>query len=275
MRNTVNAQVHAPAARLSGAKRPTDAVEYFFDHPKIMRWATNRTSSDRTPVLATFDADNAVIWANRSLLEIARSYKRSRHKLSDEDVATLAHEFARVLEYRDIFQDHFLHAERVAALRRRRSLLVQRSTMESYANRVFLQERKAEEIVQRVKMEILSSFDRSQHGVGLSRDAINDKAEEHASALVSNLRHEFLSSAKKEFSRLHDASGNMAKTAQVSFSTNDDYARATLLVRDIRWLFPTGQSVTLADLVDEMISFRMCLVVPLDPNGQVPASVDG
>lgn len=270
MQNTWNAQVQAPAARPSPARQSTDAVAYFFDHPNILRWPTNRTSSDRTPVLATFDADNAVIWTNRSLLDIAQSYKRARHKLSDEDVATLTHEFARVLEYRDIFQDHYLHADRVAALRRRRSLLVQRSTIESYANRVFAQERKAEEVVQRVKMEILSSFDRSQHGNGLSRDAINDKAAENAATLISNLKGEFISSAKQEFSRLHDGTGNTNERAQITITGVGGNAKATLLVRDIRWLFPTEQSVTLTDLVDEIISFKMCLVVPVDRSDEGP-----
>jgi len=239
------------------------SVEYFFDQPNVVRRPADGAASGRSLVLAAFDADNAVVWANEAFLRLVERKQRNRQHLNDEDVETLTHEFARVLHYRDIFEDHFLHEDRVTALRKRRSLQVTRSTVESYTNQKLAQERRAEELVQRVRMEILSSFDRAQRGRGLSMSAIADKAEEFAAGLVRELRDDYVASARREFSRLHGAGGDVSRSVRDVYSATDSVQKKVLSVRKIRWLFPTDQSATLADLVDELIGFNIDIVVPV------------
>lgn len=177
----------------------------FFDRPYALRRPADKTMTRHRPVLAAFDPDNAIIWANDELRRLVEQNRKSMRVLRDEDAETIAHEFARALKYRDILQDHASHAERVAALRKRRARLIMRSTAESYANRKLAEEREAEEIVQRIRMEILNWFDRAQKGSGLGTRNIGTRAEESAAGIVSKLRRDYLDSAKREFARLHGA----------------------------------------------------------------------
>ncbi len=239
------------------------SVDYFFDQPNVIRRPAKKTASNYVPVLATFDADNATILANEALLNAVDRNRRTRHQLCDEDVETLTHEFARVLQYREIFQDHLTQSDRIEALRKRRSQIVLRSTLESYTNHRLLHERQAEEVVQRVRMEILSTFDRAQHGSGLSSIDITERVEEFTAIFIKTLRRDFVSSARREFVRLRsDRSNNSYPTIGIEYGS--DGARYKVLsMHEMRWLFPVEQSATLADLVDEMISFRMKIVVRL------------
>ncbi len=168
--------------------KTTLSVDYFFDQSNAVRRPANKTATNYVPVLANFDADNAIILANEALFIVVERNRRSQHQLCDEDVETLTHEFARVLQYRDIFEDHLTQSDRIETLRERRSRIVQRSTIESYTNHKLLHERQAEEVVQRVRMEILSSFDRAQHGSGLSTINITEQVEELAAAFIRELR---------------------------------------------------------------------------------------
>jgi len=258
--NYPHSDLVASRARDNATKR---SVNYFFDRPNIVRRPGNKTALERDPVLAAFDADNAVIWANQVLLDfVERNRGRTKH-LGDEDVETVAHEFARALQYRDILEEHFVHMDRVAALRKRRSLQVARSTVESYANQKLARERKAEEVVQRVRIEILSAFDRAQRGSGLSATDIADKAEEIAAGMVRDLRDDFTAIARQEFVRLHSEGGDVSRSVSDVYSESDGIQKQVLPVRDLRWLFPVDQSPTLADLVDEIISFELQIIVPV------------
>jgi len=241
----------------------TKSVDYFFDQPNVIRRPANKTASNNVPVLATFDADNAIVLANEALLKAVERNRRTRHQLCDEDVETLTHEFARVLQYREIFQDHLTQSDRIDALRKRRSQIVLRSTLESYTNHRLHNERQAEEVVQRVRMEILSAFDRAQHGSGLSSIDITERVEEFTAVFIKTLRQAYLSSASREFTRLKNhRSNNAYPTDGIKYGSGG--ARYKVLsMREMRWLFPVEQSSTLADLVDQMISFRMKIVVPL------------
>ena len=91
----------------------TQSVDYFFDQPNAVRRPANRTATSYVPVLATFDADNAIILANEALLNTVKRNLRARRQLRDEDVETLTHEFARVLQYRDIFEDNLTQRARI------------------------------------------------------------------------------------------------------------------------------------------------------------------
>jgi hypothetical protein len=105
-------------------------------------------------------------------------------------------------------------------------------------------------------MEILNSFGRAGRQTGLRIDEITAKAEESAAGIVGTLRKDYLDSAKREFARLHRS----AETADGDSA--EQLSNGTVLrVRDIRWLFPTELSPTLADLVDEIIGFRIDIVV--------------
>ncbi len=258
--------VRSTSLSTASSKRATrsDSVEYFLDHPNILRRPANKTTSNHDPVLATFDADNAIIWANGTFLTIAQRNERSRRALGDEDVETLTHEFVRALHYREIFQDHYLHEDRVRELRKLRTRIIMRSTPESYANRILAEERRAEETAQRVRMEILSSFDREQNGNGISMLDIENQAEENAAGLFRVVRDEYRSSAKREFARIHGAGGDKSRAFGGNGFAAQSAGSTVILLRDLRWLFPLDKSATLADLVDELIGFRMSIVVPTD-----------
>ena len=241
----------------------TKSVDYFFDQPNAVRRPANRTATSYVPVLATFDADNAIILANEALLNTVKRNLRARRQLRDEDVETLTHEFARVLQYRDIFEDNLTQRARIEALRKRRARIVLRSTIESYTNHRLYNERLTEEVVQRVKMEILSSFDRAQHGSGLSATNISNNVEEIAAVVVRGLRRDFASSARREFARLKSRMDtHIQQDSAIDFGSSH-VRHEVLSMRELRWLFPVKLSVTLADLVDEMISFDMRIVVPI------------
>ena len=253
---------------LNKQDRTSRPVRVFFDQPCILRRPADRTAPKHAPVLAAFDADNAVIWANEALLDSFERNRLTQQKLSDEDVETLAHEFARVLEYRGVLEDHYLHEERVHAIRKRRSRQVMRSTIESFANRKLAEERRAEETAQRVRMEILSSFDKAQHGPGFSENDIASKADEQAAGVVNRFRKDYLSTARRDFFRLHSAGGEISRLIDTPEKDTSKFRKKAFSVRDLRCLFPLAQSATLADLVDEMIYFRMSIVVAIASTGK-------
>ena len=242
--------------------KPVQRVAFtFFGRQNVVRRPANRTSTTDTPVLAAFDPDNAVVWANEVLAATVARNRDTRRVLRDEDTETLAHEFARVLQYRDIFQEYDSYNDRVAALRKRRSRMIMRSTSESYANQKLFEERQAEEVVQRIRMEILDSFDRGQRGAGIGIRNIATRAEESAASIVRGLRADYLSSARGEFARLHSglyASADMVKHGAMEPPCTKG---KVLEIREIRWLFPTSLSPTLADLIDEITGFGIDIVI--------------
>jgi hypothetical protein len=244
--------------------KPASIVAYsFFDRPHAVRRTANRTAASRVPVLAAFDPDRAVIWANGELRTNVEKNRKAMRVLGDEDTETLAHEFARVLPYRDIFQDHLTRANQLAALRRRRTRMIMRSTAESYANQKLLEERRAEEVVQRIRMEILNSFGRATHGTGLPAGDLSAKAEESAADIIGTLRSDYLDSARREFARLHSV---LRETTGATAADSAQRAPSGTVYRvgDIRWLFPTKLSPTLTDLIDEIISFPIEIVISPD-----------
>jgi hypothetical protein len=249
-------------------------IPVFFNQPCILRRPADRTAPKHAPILAAFDADNAVIWANETLLENLKRTQLNQQELSDDDVQTLAHEFARLLEYRGIFQDNYLHEDRVRAIRKRRGQQVMRSTIESFANRKLAEERRAEETAQRVRMEILSTFDKAQRGPGFSENDIASKANEQAADLVNKFRKDYLSTARIDFSRLHSAGGEVSRSIDSVDKGADNFRKKVLLVRDIRCLFPLTQSATLKDLVDEMIYLRVKIIVAIASTGIDALKID-
>lgn len=229
----------------------------FLGRPSPARRPANRTSTADTPVLAAFDPDNAVIWANEVFAANVERNRDARRALRDEDTETLAHEFARALQYRDIFREHFQHHDRVAALRKRRAQTIMRSTPESYANRKLAEERRAEEIVQRIRMEIVNSFGHAQRGARPLTDDLSTKAEEWADEVIRTLRTDYLSSARREFSRLNAPASNGKDE-----DTESPVRRGKVFdIRKIRWLFPTRLSPTLTDLVDEVIELEIKIAI--------------
>ena len=185
---------------------PAEIVAYnFLNQPNAVRRPANITRTSHVPVLAAFDPDNAVIWANEELGKIVEKGRRSLRVLRDEDTETLAHEFARALNYREVFQNHLTRSDRSAAIRKQRAQVIMRSTAESYANRRLMEERRAEEVAQQVRMEILSSFDKKEHGSGLTPNDLGTKARESAAGVVNTLRSNYRDCARREFARFHSA----------------------------------------------------------------------
>lgn len=251
------------AGKRSRQDTSTKSVDYFFDQPNAIRRPANMTAMNYVPVLAAFDADNAIIWANEALFNVVERNRRAHYQLRDEDVETLTHEFARVLQYRDIFEDHLTQSDRIEALRKRRSRIVSRSTTESYMNHRLFQERQAEAVVQQVRMEILCSFDRAQHGTGLSASDMSQKVEELTSVFIKDLKQEYRSCARREFARLKSHRGDDARPTNCVEDRYGGDRYKELSIHKLRCLFPVRQSPTLADLVDEIIGLRMKIVVPI------------
>lgn len=225
----------------------------------LRKVATNRRP--QSTVLAAFDPDHAVIWANEEFLREVERNEGARHPLRDENVEVLALEFARVLEYRDLFEDYETHVERITAIRKRRSRIVMRSTVESYKNRSLAREREAEETVQKIHMEILSSFDRAQRGPGLSARDIEDRAEQSAADMVRQRKAEFVVRAQTDFERIHDRGAKSGLMDDRDFPATMPHR--ILSLKQLEWLFPIRQSATLAELVAEVTTFDIKIVVPL------------
>jgi hypothetical protein len=231
----------------------------FFGRPNPVRRPANRTPSTETPVLAAFDPENAIVWSNQVLAATIERNRDARRLLRDEDTETLAHEFARALRYRDIFRAHFSHKDRVGALRKRRAQVIMRSTSESYANKKLFEERQAEEIVQRIRMEILNAFGRAQREPSRLTGDLGSRAEESAGDFIRTLKSDYVSSARREFARFHQ-SLNSAKGNDGD--TGPAFDRGKVLdIGRIRWLFPTQLSPTLTDLIDEMIELEIKIAI--------------
>ena len=105
-------------------------------------------------------------------------------------------------------------------------------------------------------------------GPGISRQRgdyflgdIETRAEESAASIVRGLRADYLSSARGEFARLHSglyASADMVKHGAMEPPCTKG---KVLEIREIRWLFPTSLSPTLADLIDEITGFGIDIVI--------------
>lgn len=213
------------------------------------------------PVLAAFDVGTAAVWANETMTHAIARYRRTARKLCDEDVETLAHEFARALEYEDIFREHCTRRDRVQEMTTRLSLSAARSTEESYMNRTLGRERRAEEWVQRIRMEIISAFDRSHHGSGLRESVISDSAENLAEQWVARLRDDYVSKARREYQRMIRLQ-QAGRDDDVGPDVLQDPGLEQVPVRVIMGMFPTDQSPTLARLLDLMVQYEVPLVVP-------------
>ncbi len=228
--------------------------------PHVVGQALRKTAT----VHAEFDVETAAIRANDALLQAMSRNRRTRHNLSDEDVETLVHAFAHALHHKEIYEQFEKPQDRAEAMIRRRSREVMKSSEESYANRTLQLERQAEECVQIVRMEILSSFDRAGHGPGLSDESIADKAFEFAAESVRQSRDDYASKAKDEYRYLvsHGSIDSSPEDDTAVESTEPSFTR--LPVQNITWLFPVDQSATLSKMVGQIVKYKVDIVVP-DP----------
>jgi len=244
-----------------GVKSPS-IVNKVIQDPSARRHLVDKAPRKTATVLAIFDVETAAIRTNEALLHAMSRNQRTRYRLCDDDVEALVHAFAHALRYGDIFEALKSPRERAKAMMRRRNQDVTRASEESYTNFTLLKERQAEEWVQMVRMELLSSFDRSGHGPGLSEASIANKAEEFAAEWVRELRGDYASKAKDEYRHVgrdgpKDRSRNVG--IDVAFA-GPAYKR--LPVQDITWLLPVDQSATLSKLVDLMVKYTVDIVVP-------------
>ncbi len=215
-------------------------------------------------VHAEFDVETATIRANDALLQAMSRSRKTRHNLCDEDIETLVHAFAHALHHKEIYERFEKSQDRADAMIRRRSQTVMKSSEESYASRTLQLERQAEECVQIVRMEILSSFDRAGHGPGLSDESIADKAFEFAAESVRQSREGHASKAKDEYRYLvsHGSVDSSPEDDIDVESTEPSFTR--LPVQNITWLFPVDESATLSKMVGQIVKYKVDIVVP-DP----------
>ena len=215
-------------------------------------------------VLAEFHVETAAIRANDALLQAMSRNRKTRHNLCDEDVETIVHAFAHALHHKDIYEQFEKPQDRAEEMIRRRNRDVKNSSEESYTNRTLQLERRAEECVQMVRMEILSSFDRAGHGPGLSDESIADKAEEFAAESVRQSRKNHASRAKDEY-RYLVSHGSVDSSQEEDVDVESAGLSFTRLpVQNITWLFPLDQSATLDKMVGQIVKYKVDIVVP-DP----------
>ena len=128
-------------------------------------------------------------------------------------------------------------------------------------NRMLSRERRAEEWAQRVHLELLSAFDRAQHGHGFTESAIWNKAEGLAATRMSRLKDDYLRKARREYRRRV-----RAQTAGIAAGGIDslwaDPGLDQVFVRSITGLFPLEQSATLRKLIDTMVEYEITVVLP-------------
>jgi adenylate kinase family enzyme len=222
------------------------------------------------PVLATFDVATGAIWSNDALARAIARHRRSGHLLRDEDVETLVHEFARTLDYEDIFERYPSHRERVELMTKRLARDVSRNTAETFANRMMRRERLAEEYVQRVHLEILSNFDRTQKGSGLTGSAISDTAEDRASDWMAKMKHDYRRKAHREYERImRDQEGAQSGQAGRYAEIWADPDVEQVFVKRVVGMFPAHLSPTLKVLLDRMVKYDISLFVPTMPEADV------
>jgi adenylate kinase family enzyme len=218
------------------------------------------------PVLATFDVATGAIWGNDALAAAIARYRRSGRLLRDEDVETMVHEFARVLDYEDIFERSSSHRQSVRLMTQKLARDVSRSTAEAFANRMMRRERLAEEYVQRVHLEILSNFDRSQKGLGMTSSAIANQAEDRASEWMAKRMKNYRRKAHREYDRI-SRDGSDAESWRESryAAVYADPDVEQIFVKSVVGMFPVYLSPTLKVLLDRMVRYDISLFVPMLP----------
>jgi len=234
-------------------------VHVIFTDLESDRGLAHNATSIAEPVLAAFDTETAAVWGNEALARAIRRFQHTGRRLGDQDVETLVHEFARVSDYEDLFEEHASQSARAKAMCLRLSISVSRATEESFANRMLMREHQAEELVRRIQLEILSSFDRSQRGIGFREYEINRRAEGLATEWMDGHRGEYLQKARRQYRRtlaLRDNADGYASLMQ-------NPGLEQVYVKPVARMFPTDQSPLLAQLIERMTRYDMSFVVPL------------
>ena len=247
-------------------RKPTSIVNAVLQQTGDRKAAGDTLPRKAGTVRAVFDIEIAGIRANPALLRLKSQHELTRHRLRDEDVEALVHAFAYALNYRDIFDQYGSAEERIEALVRQRNLAVMRSSEESYTNATLVRHRKAEEWVQRVHMEILSSFDKAGHGTGLSDSSIADKAEELAADWCREHKIDCHTAAQREYRHLSQAATDGVSILS-SRLVQSPPAYKQFSIGSIAWMFPVEQSPSLRRLVDSMVDYKIGIVVPLHDLG--------
>jgi len=241
-------------------------VNKVLQEPDIHRRLAARTQGKTAAVRAVFDVETAAIRANKALLYLKSRLQPTQHNLCDEDVETLVRAFAQVINYRTVFEEFKSPQDRAEAMMRRRSQAIMRSSEESYTNSMLLKQRQAEGWVQRVRLEILSSFDQAGHGSGFPAASIADKAEEFATEWFQEMRGDYVAKANEEYRHMvRDGSLDRAKIVDNNV-TSARFAYKEIPVKDIDWMFPVNKSATLRELVDIMVQYNIAIVVPVTSN---------
>lgn len=220
---------------------------------------------ENSQVLASFDMENAVIWTNQALLENLSASRSSGKPLGESDTASLAHEFAHVLQHKDVFERFDKREDRATELVKRRAELIAKSSEEEYLKHVLAHEKQAEKLAQRIVVELLSHFDRSRGGSGFSTETANFLAEEKATQWIQDLRQTYTDKARRDYRAMQGKvkqEGGAQGVARAS-AAKKKTTQKLLPVAKIQDALPTAQSPTLAKLVKLMVQYEMVLVVSL------------
>jgi hypothetical protein len=141
-----------------------------------------------------------------------------------------------------------------------------RSTAEAFANRMIRRERLAEEYVQQVHLEILSNFDRSGKGTGMTRSAISNQAEDRASDWMAKMMNNYRRKARREYDRvLHKQSDAESWRESRYAAVWADPDVEQVFVKSVIGMFPVYLSPTLKVLLDRMVKYDLSLFVPMMP----------
>ena len=217
------------------------------------------------PILASFDSENAVIWANKALLTSLSDSRNSGKPLRDTDVATLAHEFIHVWQYKDVFEKFSKREERAAEMIKRHAALVAKVTEDQYVQHVLGKEKQAEKLAQRIVVEMLSHFSRSRGGSGFPSDQADFLAEERAKQWIRGLRKSYADKARRAYRKLrskvkeHGGAQGVARASAKKKKTT----QKMLPVAKIQNVFPVSKSPTLKKLVWLMVKYNIMIVVSL------------
>lgn len=223
----------------------------------LYKQLSHSQGSFRAPVLAAFDPETFAVWGNAALASAIRIAEQRHRKLRDEDIETLVHEFARTLEYEDLFEDCRDRNHLREMIRSRLLVTVARASEESFMNKQLRQERLAEEMVQQVRMELLSSFDIAAKGRGLRPSEISNQAEDRATQWIDDLRGDYRARARDNYRRLVNS-----ETARAHETNGNANNLDVLSLHRIARLFPTDHSYSLATLVRTISEADLVVVVP-------------
>lgn len=225
-------------------------------------------SSSEISVVAGFDQENGVIWANEGLLQAIDRAHKTKTKLIEIHVQTLAHEFAHVWQHKDILA-RFTDRKNIKsdiikiafALRQQIAERVQISTEFQFIQYYLDKEKEAEKIANTITAEL------RQHRKQLPRNSKSFYINQSTDTWFYNLRQSYEKQYRGLYVKTKEQLMELGDSAQKVAAESDKkpkYSQKLLpLYKMIAYdIFPgKEESITLHNLLEIIKEYNAVIVV--------------